>query len=157
MSQLSLSLQYKIPPPIIALIIGFCIWVCSYFLPIFNISVSEFYYIGIGLIVLGLSLDVISLFYFIKNKTTINPITPEKTTHLVISGFYRWTRNPMYLGLLFILVGNSLLFSSLFALFFLPLFVFIINTLQIKPEEKILEQIFSQQYIDYKNKVSRWL
>jgi len=126
-------------------------------LPIQSISFSMLFYLGILSIFVGLSLVVVSFFNFKKNETTINPLSPEKATSLVIEGFYRFTRNPMYLGMLLILTGIALFFGSLSSFVLLPAFIAVMNSLQIKPEEEVLEKIFSQEYIDYKKRLRRWL
>lgn len=108
-------------------------------------------------IVVGVSMDIISFLNFQKNKTTVNPLSPEKATSLVIGGFYRFTRNPMYLGMLLILTGIAMLLASISSFLLLPVFVLAMNSLQIKPEEKALEKIFSEEYLNYKKKVRRWI
>ncbi len=82
---------------------------------------------------------------------------PENTSDLVISGLYKVTRNPMYVGLQTILTGYAIWLGSLSPFFVLPLFYFIITEMQIKPEEAILEKKFGQDYLNYKNSVRRWL
>lgn len=150
-------IQNKIPPPIITLIIGLMMWSLNIYYPIQEYDSTLLFYFGITFIVLGLYLDVVSFFNFRKNKTTVNPISPEKATNLVIGGFYRFTRNPMYLGMLSILTGTALLFGSLSPVVMLPFFIYTMNELQIMPEEIALEKIFSSQYTSYKQKVRRWL
>jgi len=114
-------------------------------------------YVAYFIILVGISIDFLSLYNFITNKTTANPLAPHKTRKLVISGFYRFSRNPMYLGLLLVLLGTSLIFGSLTSLFVLPLFIGAINYLQISSEEKALELLFGEEYLNYKQKVRRWL
>ncbi len=69
---------------------------------------------------------------------------------------YRLTRNPMYLGLVLILTGWAILLSQLTPFFFLPLFVWLINSQQIQHEERVLEEKFGDVYRDYKERVRRW-
>ncbi len=151
------SLQNKIPPPIIMLLMALLMWLLHFKMPIYQFNNSFTFYIGILFILLGITLDVKSLFDFKINKTTISPISLNNATALVIEGFYRISRNPMYLGMLFILLGVASLFASLSCFLLVPLFVFLINHLQIKAEEAVLEEKFSIAYIKYKRKVRRWL
>jgi len=151
------KLQNKIPPPVITLTFGLLMWAAHELFPILQFEFQALFYFGIGLIVIGLTFDIISFIGFRKNKTTVNPISPEKATSLVIDGFYRFTRNPMYLGMLLVLAGTGLIFATLSPFVLLPFFVLTMNFLQIKPEEKALEKIFSEQYIEYKKRVRRWL
>ena len=150
-------IQNKIPPPVITLIFGLFMWSLSVHYPIKAFENVILYYSGLTFVIIGLYLDVKSLFNFRKNNTTISPISPEKATNLVIGGFYRFTRNPMYLGMLSILAGAAMLFGALSTILTLPVFIITMNELQIKPEEVALEKIFAEQYINYKQKVRRWL
>jgi len=150
-------LQHKIPPPIITLVIALMMWGLHLLLPIRSVNFSILFYFGILCILAGLSLDIVSFLDFRKSDTTVNPLSPERATSLVIEGFYRFTRNPMYLGMLLILIGIAMLFASLSSFILLPIFVVLMNSLQIIPEEQALEKIFSQEYLDYKKKVRRWI
>ena len=94
---------------------------------------------------------------FRKVKTTINPLTPEKTSSFVNTGIYGVTRNPMYLGLLFVLAGWSVFLACPWSLLGLPGFVLYIGRFQIAPEERMLEKLFGADYSEYTTKVRRWL
>jgi protein-S-isoprenylcysteine O-methyltransferase Ste14 len=82
---------------------------------------------------------------------------PQNTTGIVTSGLYKFSRNPMYVGLLIILTGYAIWLGSVTPFLLLPLFYWLITQMQIKPEERILQQKFGQEYLDYKNTVRRWL
>ena len=82
---------------------------------------------------------------------------PENTQILVTTGMYRFSRNPMYLGLLLLLTGWSIYLGAVSAILLLPLFVLVLTKMQIQPEEIILEELFGQSYIEYKLKVHRWI
>ncbi|MAF83690.1 MAG: hypothetical protein CL797_06255 [Chromatiales bacterium] len=94
---------------------------------------------------------------FRKAATTFNPMTPNASSSLVIAGIYRSTRNPMYVGFLFILIGWGLFLSNFFSLALCAVFALCMNSWQIKPEERALESIFGAEYLAYKNNVRRWL
>lgn len=94
---------------------------------------------------------------FRRAKTTVNPLTPEATTAMVTSGIYRFTRNPMYLGFLFVLAGWAMYLSNLLAFAFLPLFALYMNRFQIVPEERALCAKFPDAFTAYKRSVRRWL
>ncbi|MGB5599733.1 MAG: isoprenylcysteine carboxylmethyltransferase family protein, partial [Thiothrix litoralis] len=102
-------------------------------------------------------MDFWSLGLFFRAHTTFNPIHPERTQALVTQGPYRYTRNPMYVGMLIILLGWSIWLGSISPFLLLPLFVWVLTKQQIIPEEKILEQTFGDAYLAYKRRVSRWL
>ena len=101
--------------------------------------------------------DLSSLFQFLRYRTTPNPIHPERVSALVTEGAYRYSRNPMYLGLLILLCGWAVYLGSISPLLLLPLFIFTINNMQIRCEEKLLEEKFSMAYRDYKQRVRRWI
>lgn len=151
------KLKTKIPPPIITLSFGVLMWVISLYFPLYLIEHSSLFLIALVCIGVGLCLDIMSFINFLKHKTTVNPISPEKASKLVISGFYRLTRNPMYLGMAFILTGCAFLFGNIGAFLILPLYISTMNYLQIKPEEKVLENNFGESYLSYKKSVRRWI
>ena len=115
--------------------------------------------IGVGILVLmlGFGLALVGVFAFRKAKTSSNPLDPRKASHIVDSGVYGHTRNPMYLGMAIGLVGFCLLIGALISLVVVVFFCWYLNEFQIKPEEHILEEKFGQDFLDYKNKVRRWL
>jgi protein-S-isoprenylcysteine O-methyltransferase Ste14 len=92
---------------------------------------------------------------FQRQGTTTHP--NAESTRLVTSGPYRFTRNPMYLGLLLILIALGLWLQSLTALLLSPLFVVVLNTNHILPEERRLIIRFGQDYETYLARTRRWL
>jgi protein-S-isoprenylcysteine O-methyltransferase Ste14 len=94
---------------------------------------------------------------FRQAKTTINPTKPELTSSLVSAGIYKVTRNPMYLGLLFLLTAWAVFLASPGALIGSLAFFFYIDRFQIAPEEIVLLGIFGNEYSDYQTRVHRWL
>ena len=150
-------LKTKIPPPIYMLIFAGSMYLLDKYIPIYFWLLSPWN--RIGFVVVGVSglFDAWSLMLFFIAKTTLNPMTPSKTSSLVTTGLYRISRNPMYLGLLIILFGWALHLGSVSPLLVLPAFVFVLNKLQIEPEEIILAAKFGQQYMDYQRQVRRWI
>jgi protein-S-isoprenylcysteine O-methyltransferase Ste14 len=90
---------------------------------------------------------------FRKTKTTVNPTKPDKVSSLVCSGIYRYTRNPMYTGLLFVFFAWGCFLDNLFSLLFVLVFLLYMTQFQIKPEERVLESIFGVDYNNYKEQV----
>jgi len=105
----------------------------------------------------GLVLDLAGLISFMQAKTAVNPLKPASASSLVSSGIYRLTRNPMYLGLLLMLLGWATFLANGLAYFIAPLFVLYINRFQIHPEERVLLQKFGARFSAYKARVRRWL
>lgn len=151
------ALELKIPPPLVAVIFATLIWLTAKNLPQLVLSLNIRYTILIAALLMMICIETSSLMAFKQNQTTINPIKPEKTSSLVTSGIYQWTRNPMYLGLTIILIGWSLFLSSIYALVLVIGFVLYISRFQIQPEERALEKTFGEHYLDYKQKARRWL
>jgi protein-S-isoprenylcysteine O-methyltransferase Ste14 len=94
---------------------------------------------------------------FRRAQTTITPLKPETASSLVSTGIYGFTRNPMYLGLLTVLIGWAVYLAAPFALFG-PLFFWLyIGRFQIVPEERALSALFGDRFTQYTAKVRRWL
>ena len=149
-------LELKIPPPVYMLLIAGSMWFLDKTIPVSELISSPWNKLGYLPIILALFTDGTSLMQFFRSHTTANPIHPGKASKLVTTGVYRITRNPMYVGLLFLLIGWAVLLGSFSTFLLLPIFIFLITTQQIIPEERVLEEKFGQQYLDYKNTVNRW-
>lgn len=107
------------------------------------------------LLVPGLGLVFWSLWLFLRARTSPLPMRPATT--LVRSGPYRWTRNPMYLGMLLLYLGVALLFDVTWALLLVPAVVFLVGRLVIRREERYLEAKFGDDYRRYMGQVRRWI
>ena len=94
---------------------------------------------------------------FVRAKTTVNPMKPASASALVVSGLYARSRNPMYLGLLLILIGWAVYLSNGLAFLLLLAFILYMNRFQIEPEERALISLFGQEFVAYKSRVRRWL
>jgi len=110
---------------------------------------------GVLLVVVGVVLAFAGVAAFRRARTSVIPF--ERATTLVTGGIYRFTRNPMYLGLTLVLAGVALLLGSIGALLPLPLFVCIIHYGYIRAEERFLAEIFGGDYAHYTHAVRRWL
>ena len=113
--------------------------------------------LGIFVSTIGFLLLIISIKSFIDNKTTINPLNLKKSTYLVTSGVFRFSRNPMYLGMLLFLLGAAIILNIIGGLIISILFIFYMNFFQIIPEEKALENLFGKNYRNYRKTVRRWI
>ena len=148
-------MKTKIPPPIIALICIFINYLSTYLIN--PIKFPNIEIIGSLILLLGLVTAVLATLLFKKDKTTVNPRNPEKTTTLVTNGIFSITRNPMYLGLFFSISSTILFFGSWFGIIILMFFVWYINKFQIIPEEEAMEKLFGSKYSEYRQKVRRWI
>ncbi len=147
----------KIPPPIIGVITGLAIWLLDNLAP--DLSVAFFGQTAVAVLVagLGLALDLTALGFFRRDGTTIDPRDPDKTSSLVVGGPYRISRNPMYLGLLLILLGWALFLGNPLGLVVLAAFVCFITIYQIKAEEAALRAKFGTDFEAYCKSVRRWI
>lgn len=93
--------------------------------------------------------------FIIYGQGTPAPINAPK--HLVIKGLYQYTRNPMYLGVLMIIFGWTLFFSSLFLMAYGLCIAIFFQLLIVFYEEPSLQRQFSVSYGQYKNLVNRWI
>ncbi|WP_298609260.1 isoprenylcysteine carboxylmethyltransferase family protein [uncultured Thiothrix sp.] len=150
-------LQTRIPPPVYALLAAVTMGLLDSYWPIVNIFTAPWHRLGLGLIILALLADVWSLWLFFQARTTPNPLKPQNTSQLVTTGLYRYTRNPMYVGMLVMLLGWAIYLGSLSPWLLLPVFIWVINEQQILPEEVLLGQKFGASYQAYKQSVPRWL
>lgn len=105
----------------------------------------------------GLGAAVAGIIAFRRQQTTLSPLAPGDASVLVVSGVYRWTRNPMYLGLGLALAGWGLVLGNLGALAWLPIAAVYLTRFQILPEERILAGRFGPDYAAYRAKVRRWI
>jgi protein-S-isoprenylcysteine O-methyltransferase Ste14 len=106
---------------------------------------------------LGITVFATAVSSFKRQNTTVNPISIEKASSLVVNGVFKYSRNPMYLGMLFILLGLTFKFNLIGGLLFTSIFMTFISIFQIKPEEAAMEKLFDQEWKDYIKNVRRWL
>lgn len=147
--------KFIIKPPYIAATLLFLSFLLDYLFPKFRFIYGDYRYIGILVLILGLSITFYSFYLFKKNKTPIIP--GQKPTFIVMGGTYSFTRNPMYLGVTIGLFGVSVYIGNLLSMLLPIIFFIIMNFYFIPFEEKLMEQIFGKKYLDYKKKVRRWI
>jgi protein-S-isoprenylcysteine O-methyltransferase Ste14 len=151
------ALELKIPPVLLTMIFVLLIWVIARQLPLVFIPAGIRLVLAAGLLIAGACVALAAVVSFRRAKTTLNPMLPGNCSCLVTSGIFGITRNPMYLGLFLLLLAWALFLSSLYSLAVCAGFVMYMNRLQIQPEEKALESVFGQGYLDYKSRVRRWV
>ncbi|MFI4868733.1 MAG: methyltransferase family protein [Steroidobacterales bacterium] len=147
----------RIPPPIVMLAAGACMWALWRWLPLSHWIAAPWNRVGALPGALGMAIVVAALGRFRQASTTVNPMDPSKATRLVTDGVFRISRNPMYLGLLLLLIGWALWLGSASVWLIPPLFVITITALQIVPEERALAKLFGAQYLAYRATVARWI
>ena len=152
-----LNLETKIPPPIVVLVTVAAMWLLSLTLPRVQVAASSRTATAIVIVVIGVAFTAAGVVSFRRAKTTISPVRPGNASSLVTSGVYRITRNPMYVGLLLVLVAWAVFLASPIALAGPVAFVFYMARFQIQPEERALSALFGSSYAAYKVRVRRWL
>jgi len=150
-------LELKIPPPAVALLMAAIMWLGTWLVPALTYRVPGHSVVALAAALSGAMIDVVSVVAFRRAGTTVNPMKPDTSSSLVVSGIYTRTRNPMYLGLLLILLGWAIYLSNAMAFLLLPGFIWYINRFQIEPEEKALASRFGAQFDSYASRVPRWL
>ena len=145
----------RIPPPILVLVLVISNFFSSKKIDLIHLPNQDL--ISIIILLIGVLILTNPIFKFIKSKTTIDPIKFKKVNKLITSGIYKYSRNPMYLGLLMIVISTSIFYLNIFSITTPFLFYFWINRFQIKREEIFLAEKFGNEYLLYKNKTRRWI
>jgi protein-S-isoprenylcysteine O-methyltransferase Ste14 len=151
------SLELKIPPVAVVLALGAGMWGITRLFPSLTAEYPGRVLVAIALAVLGVAVAIYGVIEFRRARTTVDPRDPGKSTAVVTSGIYGFTRNPMYLGFLLSLVSWSIYLSNLYVVLGPVIFVLYMNRFQIAPEERILSARFGGTYDAYKTAVRRWL
>ena len=151
------ALALKVPPVAQVIITAAAMYGVSKMVPALTFSLNGSTALAVGLGVIGMSLGVMGVTQFRKAQTTPNPQALEKVSSLVTSGIYRYSRNPMYLGLVLILLGWAFYLSHFLAFVLLPVFILYMTRFQIQPEEQMMARKFGKTYQAYLNKVRRWV
>jgi protein-S-isoprenylcysteine O-methyltransferase Ste14 len=148
-------MQNKIPPPIVTLFFGLCIYFSrdyffSYEYKFLDILSYTFFLIGLWILISAVN-------SFKKQSTTVNPIKIENASSLVTSGVFEYSRNPMYLGMALILLGLAFMFNVIGGIIFTILFTIFITKFQIRPEEEVMQRLFGEDFLKYKKNVRMWV
>ena len=153
--------EHKLPPPVIDAACAGLMWWLAGAQPTLQLWPRGAWPFGLGA-ALGLALAggviaLAGLVEFRRARTTFNPLTPDRASALVTTGIYRVTRNPMYLGMLLVLLGLAVWLGNAAPFVVPPLSVLLLNQLQIRPEERILRERFGAHYAQYAGRVRRWV
>ncbi|MEM6846847.1 MAG: isoprenylcysteine carboxylmethyltransferase family protein [Pseudomonadota bacterium] len=151
------ALELKIPPPVwfvASLVIAFGL---DWLTPGARLSVAGLPQIGVVLAIVSVLFALAAIRAFRRHETTIHPTHPGKTTALVMEGPFRLSRNPMYVGLVGVLLAAVCSLQNPVSLIALPCLVWAVTRFQIIPEERTLAANFSGPYTDYCRRVPRWL
>ena len=145
----------KIPPPVLSLIYIFVAFLFNWLLPLPLVFPKVLEWVGYILILVGLGLPFSAAGRIMQAHTTLDP--HGSVTKIVTSGPYRFSRNPIYLGFVCLLIGLSFAFRTYWGAVLSPLLMLSLYQLVIKHEEAYLEKKFGDMYTSYKSRVRRWL
>lgn len=149
-------LDLKIPPDVVWVIVAGLMWTAARATPRLVVPFPLRAGIGTVLTMLGVAIIIGARKALERAKTTWGPMTPERTTSLVTAGVYSFSRHPMYLGMLLVMLAWAALLASPTALMVSGVFVLYIDRFQIAPEERVLSAILGREYLDYRTRVRRW-
>lgn len=145
----------KVQPPLLVLIHVVLTFVLARLIPLPLSVPPVLQTLGLLLAMFGFLLGVAALIAFRGARSKSN--THNSVARLVTSGVYGFTRNPVYLGFVLILIGLSLSIGSYWGVFLAPILIILFNRLVVEPEENYLAQKFGKEFEDYKTKVRRWI
>lgn len=149
--------ELLIPPPLVMLLSALLMWLASEFFPALTKAWLHNVAAAVGIALLGIAVSLTGIATFKRARTTIDPKHPAESSSLIRSGIYRYSRNPMYLGVLLVLVGWMFYLGNLLSILGTFIFIAYITRFQIIPEERLLEEKFQAMFLSYKNNVRRWL
>jgi protein-S-isoprenylcysteine O-methyltransferase Ste14 len=151
------SLENRIPPPVLGLALGLSMWLVARRAPGADVIGPWRWMLGGLLLAGGIAFAALGVRAFRRAQTTIDPVHPERASALVVTGIYRFTRNPMYVGFALLLGAWALVLGSAWTLLGVLVFVAWIDRLQIPPEEHALRAKFGAEFEHYAQRVRRWL
>lgn len=111
----------------------------------------------LALAVAGFAVAIAGVVAFRRARTSVDPFNPEKASALVTTNVYAWSRNPMYFGMLLVLVAWALLLADALAVVVTLLFIPWMNRFQIIPEERVMQAKFGEEFDDWAARVRRWI
>ena len=149
-------MKIKIPPPIVMLIFALGLYGLATYLPVGDFEFFGQEFLTYLMVIIGVLVSSIALIQFQKQRTTVDPLHPEKANKLVTSGIFRFTRNPMYLAMLLFLIAFALKLGNAFNTLLLAGFVYYMNHFQIRYEEEALLKNFGKEYKLYVKATRRW-
>ena len=151
------SLDHRIPPPVVALLCAGLAWIAARYTPGLAYPFPGRLPAMAALALAGFALDLSGLVAFRKANTTVNPLSPDRSTSVVQTFPYTFTRNPMYLGMALVLLGYCTYLANPASLIGVAAFCAYITRFQIIPEERLLLGKFGEPYARYKRRVRRWV
>jgi protein-S-isoprenylcysteine O-methyltransferase Ste14 len=151
------GLELRVPPPLVALVLAIPMWLVTFIVPSLAWPLAVRVGVAAALAIVGVASAVSGVATFHRAGTTVDPRRPAEASALVDGGVYRVTRNPMYLGVLLVLLAFGAWLANVASLLIALAFVPYMNRFQIAPEERALASRFGSTYDAYRGRVRRWL
>jgi len=145
----------KIHPPILLLLHIFAAFLLNWLFPLPFAFPKFLVWVGYLLVLAGTGLAFSAASQFMRAHTTLDP--HGSVTEIVTNGLYHFSRNPIYLGFVCLLIGFPFIFRSYWGVILSPALMVSLYQLVIKHEEAYLEKKFGDIYTSYKSRVRRWL
>jgi protein-S-isoprenylcysteine O-methyltransferase Ste14 len=149
-------MELKLPPALVFLLFGLAMYILAIFLPFGFFDFFGRLLLFKVLLVFAALVGLLALFQFYKAKTTVDSTKPAKASILVVNGIFRFSRNPMYLAMLLVLLALGVVLGNAFNTLIAAAFVGYMNRFQIIPEERILLNKFGRSYKEYCALTRRW-
>jgi protein-S-isoprenylcysteine O-methyltransferase Ste14 len=149
-------MELKLPPALVFLLFGLAMYILAIFLPFGFFDFFGRLLLFKVLLVFAALVGLLALFQFYKAKTTVDPTKPAKASNLVVNGIFKFSRNPMYLAMLLVLLALGVVLGNAFNTLIAAAFVGYMNRFQIIPEERILLNKFGRSYKEYCTLTRRW-
>ena len=146
-----------VPPPVIVIILAAGMWAADRTFASLTLDAGVLAPLALLVFAAGLLLLIASVVSFIKARTSINPLRPANASHLITTGVFSFSRNPIYLADLLLLDAWALWLGNIINVLFILTFLWYIQRFQIVPEEQALQRLFGARYADYCTRVRRWL
>ncbi|QUJ70605.1 isoprenylcysteine carboxylmethyltransferase family protein (plasmid) [Photobacterium sp. GJ3] len=150
-------LETKIPPVVLWLLTALGMKLAAPYLPVWPLGALPALIAAMGMTLAGCTVAVLGVWEFRRKHTTVDPRQPEKVSVLVTSGVFRYSRNPMYVGLASLLVAQTCYLQSPCLLLGVLFFIAYMNRFQIIPEARAMIQRFGDSYLNDQRQVRRWL
>jgi len=150
-------LELKVPPAVLCALVSALMIMVTRLMPELALQISFAPVLAFVFTLVGSMVAILGVLEFRRLRTTVNPTKPQSTTTVVTTGVYRLSRNPMYLGLALLLLGQAIWESHPVAFLGVPAFILYMNRFQILAEERALVGKFGSEYLAYMTVVRRWI
>lgn len=145
----------KILPPTYVFAAIVLMLALHFILPVATLIPSPWRFAGFVPIAAGVALNIAAAGLFKRRNTTIKPF--QRSTVLVTNGVFRWSRNPMYLGVVFIVSGIAIILGSVTPWIVVVALAILLDRVFIRREEEMLQEAFGAVFQEYKKSARRWV